>query len=269
MRVRGVIPRHRRGHGRLLGDIGDAVASVLDALLAVVLFVLLVSETVLSTGSGIDPRQIWRPTELENTLAWNLKTIPRPTSYAVRVITIDSPLQTQSSEIHEKDFVDPEDDPDASSQNVPSSGSSLDLQQPEPAVDILNSPSVFGLGINLFPSIPASNAAARIVCEFPDCEKTFEHRHEYHRHKKSHTRPAKCTHCGAGFETSKDVSRHINSIHAPTKLFFCTFQRCKFSRSSADSHGFPRKDNWRRHMKSRHGLGRDAVLGLEAMAEVN
>ena len=89
------------------------------------------------------------------------------------------------------------------------------------------------------------------------------------RHKKSHTRPAKCIHCGAGFETSKDVSRHINSIHAPTKLFFCTFQGCKFSRSTADSHGFPRKDNWRRHMKSRHGLGRDAVLGLEAMAEVN
>jgi hypothetical protein len=88
-------------------------------------------------------------------------------------------LQTQSSEIHEKDFVVAEDDSDTSSQNAPSSGGSLDLQQPEPAVDILNSPSVFGLGVNLLPSIPASNAVARIVCEFPDCKRTFEHRHEY------------------------------------------------------------------------------------------
>jgi hypothetical protein len=148
-------------------------------LLAVVLFVLLVSETVLSTGSGIDPRQIWRPTELENTLAWNLKDIPTPTFYAVRVLTIESPLQTQSSEILEQDFVDPEDDPDTSSQNSASSGNSLDLQQPESAVNLLNSPSVYGLGMNLIPSIPSPNAAARIVCEFPDCERTFEHRHEY------------------------------------------------------------------------------------------
>jgi hypothetical protein len=148
-------------------------------LLAVVLLVLLVSETVLSTGSGIDPRQIWRPTELEKTLAWTLKDIPTPTSYAVRVLTIDSPLHIQSSEIREKDFVASEDDLDTFRQNTPSSGSSLGLQQSEPAVSILNSPSAFGLGMNPLASIPALNPVARIVCEFPDCERTFEHRHEY------------------------------------------------------------------------------------------
>jgi hypothetical protein len=125
------------------------------------------------------PRQIWRPTELENTLAWNLKDIPTPTFYAVRVVTIDSPLQTQSSEIHEKDFVVAEDDPDTSSQKTPSRRGSLDLQQPGPAADIPNKPSVFGLGMNMLQSIPASNIAAQIVCEFPDCERTFEHKHEY------------------------------------------------------------------------------------------
>lgn len=159
--------------------IGDALSSIQEVLLAVVLVVLLVSETVLPTGSGIDPRQIWKPTELENTLAWNLKDIPTPTSYAIHVLTIDSSLQTQSSEIHEKDFVAPEADLDTSRQNTPSSGGSLGLQQSGPAVSILNSPSVFGLGMNPLPSIPASNAAARIVCEFLDCERTFEHRHEY------------------------------------------------------------------------------------------
>lgn len=44
--------------------IGDALSSIQEVLLAVVLVVLLVSETVLPTGSGIDPRQIWKPTEL-------------------------------------------------------------------------------------------------------------------------------------------------------------------------------------------------------------
>jgi hypothetical protein len=159
--------------------IGDALSSIPEALLAVVLLVLLVSETVLSTGSGIDPRQIWRPTELEKTLPWTLKDIPTPTSYAVRVFAIDSPLQTQSSEIYEKDFIAPEDDLDTSRQNTPSNGASPGLQQSGPAVSILNNPSVFGLGINPLPSIPGSNAAARIVCEFPDCERTFEHKHEY------------------------------------------------------------------------------------------
>jgi hypothetical protein len=115
----------------------------------------------------------------ENTLSWKLKDISTPTSYAVRVLTIDSPLQTQSSEIHEEDSVTPEDDPDTSRQNTPSSGGSLGLQQSEPAVNLLNSLSAFGLGMNPLPSIPASNAAARIVCEFPDCERSFEHRHEY------------------------------------------------------------------------------------------
>lgn len=147
--------------------------------MAVVLFVLLFSETVLSTESGHDPRQIWRPTELESTLAWKLKDIPTPTPYAVHVTTIDSPLHTQSSEIYEKDLLDPEDDPDASNQNDPSSGGSLDLQQPEPTVNILNSPLVFGLGVNLLPSIPASNTAARIVCGFPHCEWIFEDRYQY------------------------------------------------------------------------------------------
>jgi hypothetical protein len=88
-------------------------------------------------------------------------------------------LQTQSSEIHEKDVVDPEDGPDTSTRNPPSSGGSLNFQQPEPAVNILNRKSVFGLGVNTLPSIQASNTAALIVCEYPDCERTFEYRHEY------------------------------------------------------------------------------------------
>lgn len=143
--------------GRLLGGIGDLLSSILDTLLAVVLFVLVISETAVSTGSGIDPRQIWRPTELEKTLAWTLEDVPTPTSHEVRVITIGSPLQTLSSELHAK-VVRPEDDSDTFTQNTSGSGGSLDIQQP---------------------LIPASNTAALIECEFPDCGRAYEFRHLY------------------------------------------------------------------------------------------
>ena len=47
--------------------------------------------------------------------------------------------------------------------------------------------------------------------------------------------------------------------------FFCTFAGCKYSRLLASNRngGFPRKDNWRRHMKNRHGLSEDQIPILE------
>jgi hypothetical protein len=72
------------------------------------------------------------------------------------------------------------------------------------------------------------------------------------RHLKSHTHPQHCPHCARGFETTKDVNRHINDVHKTTKKYFCTFEGCKYAREGG--RGFPRKENWRRHVKGRCGV---------------
>jgi len=83
-----------------------------------------------------------------------------------------------------------------------------------------------------------------------------------------------CPHCDRGFETAKDVNRHINGVHETTKRWFCTVARCRYSRSSVGPHrtfshgkGFSRKDNWSRHMKNKHGVREKALQRLEKEAE--
>ncbi|KAH6706256.1 hypothetical protein BKA61DRAFT_136866 [Leptodontidium sp. MPI-SDFR-AT-0119] len=94
-----------------------------------------------------------------------------------------------------------------------------------------------------------------IACEFPNCQRTFTLSCHYNRHKKSHIHPVKCDICGRGFETPKDVKRHHNDVHDTTKIFFCHVKDCKYACSEGrEVKGFPRKENWKRHLRNRHGL---------------
>ncbi|CZR59938.1 uncharacterized protein PAC_09833 [Phialocephala subalpina] len=73
------------------------------------------------------------------------------------------------------------------------------------------------------------------------------------RHRRYHDKPEACPHCPRDFGTTKDLNRHINDIHERTKVFYCLETTCKRSRVMRGK-GFPRKDNWRRHMKDAHGI---------------
>jgi hypothetical protein len=77
-----------------------------------------------------------------------------------------------------------------------------------------------------------------------------------------------CSICGRGFETSKDVRRHQNDVHETNKRYFCCVEGCKYARNSNGNEGggrdvdgkrelggFPRKDNLKRHLRRRHGIG--------------
>jgi len=44
----------------------------------------------------------------------------------------------------------------------------------------------------------------------------------------------------------------IKGVIITTKRFFCTFRKCKYARMGR--RGFPRKENWRRHMRNKHGV---------------
>ncbi|KAL2065730.1 hypothetical protein VTL71DRAFT_3400 [Oculimacula yallundae] len=107
-------------------------------------------------------------------------------------------------------------------------------------------------------SVTISPGFSLISCEFPDCDRTFTLPCHYNRHKKSHTHPIQCPICGRGFETPKDVKRHHNDIHDTTKVFFCHVRGCKYERGGGGK-GFPRKENWKRHLRNRHGLLADQM----------
>ncbi|OBT94046.1 hypothetical protein VE01_07077 [Pseudogymnoascus verrucosus] len=93
-----------------------------------------------------------------------------------------------------------------------------------------------------------------ISCEFAGCQRTFTQRHIYNKHKKSHEHPEHCSMCGRGFETNKDVRRHIKDKHQSTKDFHCLVTGCKYAQGGKRD-GFARKENWKRHLRNQHGMG--------------
>ena len=74
--------------------------------------------------------------------------------------------------------------------------------------------------------------------------------YHYSKHIKTHKRDVKCPIAGCksdGFYRVRDLYRHISSCHrdATTERgqYFCEFAGCKYTK------GFPRKDNYQRHMR--------------------
>lgn len=73
-------------------------------------------------------------------------------------------------------------------------------------------------------------------------------------HQRYHTKDHKCPYhdCGKGFGTKTHLQRHINDRHEKKKKFHCVVAGCDYSRQGGK--GFPRKDNWKRHMTKIHGV---------------
>ena len=79
----------------------------------------------------------------------------------------------------------------------------------------------------------------------------------YSTHKRVHTLPFKCTipSCrSAGFRYSKDLDRHVDSVHKNdvpgTRRFYCPVKTCKYSKEYGK--GQARLDNMKRHMRTAH-----------------
>lgn len=112
-------------------------------------------------------------------------------------------------------------------------------------------------------SPPSANE--NFACTFPGCGKQYSLQSELKHHVRHHEKPVACQACPRSFPTTKDLRRHINSVHETTRTWYCTVVGCKFSKISTGGVGgksFTRKDNWRRHMKDIHGR-RDENLDMD------
>ena len=59
-----------------------------------------------------------------------------------------------------------------------------------------------------------------------------------------------CASCERSFNQRGDLVRHMNTTHGnPGDFYLCPYSSCK--RSQSDK-GFPRKDNWRNHIRRHH-----------------
>ena len=81
------------------------------------------------------------------------------------------------------------------------------------------------------------------------------------RHRKRHSPQHKCPEAGCNllFQYKKDADRHRITRHRDViqdaPLFYCPHSTCKFH-----IRGFPRQDNFQRHVRTQHGdwwLGRN------------
>ncbi|KAJ4298653.1 hypothetical protein N0V88_003684 [Collariella sp. IMI 366227] len=91
------------------------------------------------------------------------------------------------------------------------------------------------------------------VC--PTCGAIKASYHEMNHHERYHKRPFPCTFAGCerSFGTVTHLNRHINDKHQKTRAFFCPRPDCIWSKQGGKD-GFPRKDNWKRHMMKKHGI---------------
>ncbi|KAM5346864.1 hypothetical protein ACJ41O_009869 [Fusarium nematophilum] len=92
------------------------------------------------------------------------------------------------------------------------------------------------------------------ACDEPGCNQVFDQPHKLKHHQRYHTKDHKCPYpnCGKGFGTKTHLQRHINDRHEKKKKFHCAVPGCDYSRQGGK--GFPRKDNWKRHMTKIHNM---------------
>jgi nucleoside phosphorylase len=105
------------------------------------------------------------------------------------------------------------------------------------------------------PTLTTSPQDPQLHCEV--CDRIFETKAKYNRHRKTHTRPYKCQEigCRTAFASRKDLERHNHSKHVLTsraEKFPCPVLNCSFHRHESRG-GFGRKDNLLRHMRRAHG----------------
>ncbi|KAL5606702.1 hypothetical protein BROUX41_003098 [Berkeleyomyces rouxiae] len=110
-----------------------------------------------------------------------------------------------------------------------------------------------------------SSPIASLKCD--ECGRTFSQAHKLNHHKRYHERPHECLHegCGKRFGTKTHLERHVNDKHKQTRRYHCTEPGCPYSR--AGGKGFPRKDNWRRHMLNIHNCSPGAEIQADVIDE--
>ncbi|KAF4465123.1 hypothetical protein FALBO_8037 [Fusarium albosuccineum] len=108
---------------------------------------------------------------------------------------------------------------------------------------------------------PSNGAAANLspkngiyACDEIGCNQVFDQPHKLKHHQRYHTKNHKCPYpnCDMGFGTKTHLQRHINDRHEKKKKFHCAVPGCDYSRQGGK--GFPRKDNWKRHMTKIHNM---------------
>ncbi|KAL6917786.1 hypothetical protein FSHL1_009216 [Fusarium sambucinum] len=135
-----------------------------------------------------------------------------------------------------------------SSLNTPAT--QLDTPSPHSGASSYHRPSVS-------PGTGASNLSPKngvYACDEPGCHQVFDQAHKLKHHQRYHTKDHKCPYpnCGKGFGTKTHLQRHVNDRHERKKKFHCAVPGCDYSRQGGK--GFPRKDNWKRHMTKIHNM---------------
>lgn len=207
---------------------------------------------------------------------------PRPQLLPV----IQSPTPTQSETTLKKE--EPDESQDVSMSDIPSNHhlsplpdssvrhpsypSDASTPQPGPAStnpSSLNTPATqldtpsphSGAFSDHRPSVSPGNGASNLspkngvyACDEPGCHQVFDQAHKLKHHQRYHTKDHKCPYpnCGKGFGTKTHLQRHINDRHERKKKFHCAVPGCDYSRQGGK--GFPRKDNWKRHMTKIHNM---------------
>ncbi|KAF5656466.1 hypothetical protein FHETE_10987 [Fusarium heterosporum] len=212
-------------------------------------------------------------------------TLPPNTPQAQPLPVIHSPTPTQNDVSLKKD---PEDTHDVSMSDIPSNNhlsplpdssirhqsypSDMSTPQPGPAstnpsslntpATQLDTPSPHSGGSSDYRhSVSPGNGGSNLspkngvhACDEPGCNQVFDQPHKLKHHQRYHTKDHKCPYpnCGKGFGTKTHLQRHVNDRHERKKKFHCAVPGCDYSRQGGK--GFPRKDNWKRHMTKIHNM---------------
>jgi len=108
---------------------------------------------------------------------------------------------------------------------------------------------------------PGSNKSSdEWHCDHPGCGRSFPKGHDLNHHKRYHIKPYECDSpsCegrNTAFSLRKDLIRH-QARHSDHR-YYCPNSGCGYA-VGGHSGGFTRKDNWRRHINTRH----DGAYGL-------
>ncbi|KAI1245221.1 hypothetical protein MGN70_012111 [Eutypa lata] len=84
-------------------------------------------------------------------------------------------------------------------------------------------------------------------CSVASCDKTFTTKSGLTAHSKRHDKPFICDECPDRFGSKKELDRHQSSKHSLERPFVCSWPQCERSRR-----GWPRKDNYDRHVRDVH-----------------
>jgi len=137
----------------------------------------------------------------------------------------------------------------------------LRLTTEEPMVSQGSSPAAEALALEpnrqsesqLVPTEEAPSDSNKVYCSYPDCDRSFNNRHDLNHHQRYHVRPHKCPHpaCDKAFSLKKDLRRHMKTHNrAERPRYYCTYASCDYAEGGNKC--FTREDNKKRHIDTMH-----------------